>query len=806
MNRIGTIALFCAVSLAGLSAANAAATPTSSTGASDDVGLQEIVVTAQKRSERVQDVPVSVAVVDSKQLEQQNIATTSDLVQAVPTLTVTNFGVFQIRSLGTQGFGKSAEQSVSVVVDGVAMPRPQAYELGNAVFDLDHVEVLAGPQGTLFGKNSSAGVINIVTNTPRLGQLEANAHLDVGNHDYMNANGILNIPLAESAAIRLAVHHTTKGDVVYNTLFHLWDRSADDGIRGRILWQPTDDLTVNLIGDYQKLWSNGVDGIADFAGVAIFRSVPPGSRLEATLASCGIVASPNNNRECADSTYVPGVNRGNVYGAERRGGSLQVDWSFLGGYTLTSISAFRDDVTGDFGVDGDFGGGFADTLPTNILQRNLFPTSLRMFSEEARIASPAKDRINFVAGLYFSKIQSHDHIDQAGAFGLDLGGAEFRRVDDVKSDAKNYGAFGQVNFEATDALRFLVGARVTHDNLSTFSINSFPDAVPAGTFLYTANTGFFSLFPINTCTLAGGNPDVPGSCPAGTSLNDPAKLSTTGYTWKVGAQYRFNPLTMAYATISKGYKGPFINDQASYPISASQLVIRPEPPLAYELGLKSTIFDRLNVAAALFYDKTNDFQTTIYVPPTPPALTSNFIQGNAPYAVSRGLEMSLNGNVTRNFSLNGGLLYDDAHFNNGFLVNCSAGPCPARRQLPYAPKWKANLSGEYRFGFTDWAQGFVQSDLSFSGRYPYSSTPAPDGLESEARYVLGARAGVRFKDDKFEISVFCRNCADRRYPLVVTPDGFASSDGGTFGGATSYVQFLGLSSYRVFGVTLNAKW
>src|SRR5262249_2177860 len=186
------------------------------------------------------------------------------------------------------------------------------------------------------------------------------------------------------------------------------------------------------------------------------------------------------------------------------------------------------------------------------------------------------------------------------------------------------------------------------------------------------------------------------------------------------------------------------------------------------------------------HDKTNDFQTTIYVPPTPPALTSNFIQGNAPYAISEGVEMSLYGNVTKDFSLNGGLLYDNAHFNNGFLVNCSTGPCPARSQLPFAPKWKANLSGEYRHSFAEQATGFLQSDLSFSGVYPYSSTPYPEGLASEPRYVLGARAGVRLHDDKWQISVFCRNCLDKRYATVVTPDGFNASDGGA-GTATAPV-------------------
>ena len=784
--------------------------------AQDDVGPPEIVVTAQKRAENVQDVPIAISVVGGGQLAQQNVVTTSDLIQAVPALSISNFGVFQVRSLGTQGFGRSAEQSVSVVLDGVALPRPQAYELANGLFDVERVEVLSGPQGTLFGKNATAGVINIVSKAPVLGEFEGGMHADVGTHDVINLSGVVNIPIGSTAALRVVGHYNTQGRIVYNTLFNKWDHSSDAGFRARFRWEPSDNLRVNIIGDYQKLESNGVNGMTDFAGVSVIRAAPPGSPLAATLASCGIVAGPKNNKVCGDSLYDPNVKRGDVYGARRRGVSAQIDWDFAEGYTFTSITAYRRDNTGDFDVDGNFAGGFGDTLPDNLLQRNLFPSSARFFSEEMRVQSPATDRVNFVAGLYYSQNHRLDHVDQSGGFGVLGPVLQFRRVNDIDAHAYNYAAFGHVNFQATDQLKVFAGARITRDKFNIISTNSYPEELPAGPFLYTGNLGFFSLYPINSCTFAGGNPgsgnntgspSTPASCPAGTSLTEPARLSKTGVTWKLGAQYDITPQTMVYATFTRGYKGPFINDQSSavggVPVPPELMAVKAEKPDAYEIGLKTRLFNRFNLNVALFNTKANNFQTTVYIPNDLSGLAvSSFFQGNAKYALTRGVDIGLVGNITENFSVNASLLYNQARFNKGFLVPCASeadGTCEARRQMPYAPKWKTTVSGEYKHDIGKGAQAFLQSDLTYTSSYPFGSTPAPETFESGSRYILGARTGLRIDEDRFSISVFCRNCLDKRYPVAVTPYSLG------YPGQGQQAQFLNLGSYRVIGLSVDAK-
>lgn len=774
------------------------------TGQNSELVLKPILVLAEKRTENIQEVPETLTYVSPAQLSAQNVATTSDLVKSVPALTVTSEGAFQIRSIGTQGFGRSAEQSVSVVVDGVVMGRPLAYTLADQMYDLDHVEVLPGPQGTLFGNNADAGVILIVTKAPQLRKYELEAHADLANHDYVNSHVIANAPIGQNAAIRISYHHGSTGHVVYNTFWHKWDYNTDDGVRARLLWRPVDNLSVNLIGDYQSVGSNGVNALADFAGTPVYSYVPPGSPLEATLAGCGITAGPENNRVCGDSLYVPGVDPGQTYGAERGGASLEIDYR-LGNYHLTSITSARKDDTEGFSVHADFAGAEGDTLPLNILQRNLVPSEVKTVSQELRVASPSDDRLNFIAGLYYGSTVSKDEIDQAGQLGAPLGTSEFRRLNTVESTLRNYALYGQANYSAAKDLTLFLGARVTHDQLSDYSFNQFPDAAPGGPYIYTANTGFFSLFPINTCTIAGGNPDSPTTCPTGTNLGAPARLSTTGETFRVGAKYHLSARSMVYGTVSRGYKGPFINDQASYPILASQLVVKPEYPLNLEVGVKSTLFGKFVLDGSVFWDRIKDFQTTEYVPANSVSPVPSYIQGNARYALTQGVQLDLFGQISDQLSMTADVIYDNAHFNSGFLVGCPTGPCEAISQMPYAPVWKATLTGDYHRRITDEIQGFLQSDFVFSSTYPYN--PAPPGPMSGARYLLGARLGVRGSNDRWSVSVFCRNCLDRRYAVQAGPDGFAALDGGaaTATSPAAQQQFLTIDSYRLVGISLNVK-
>jgi iron complex outermembrane receptor protein len=755
--------------------------------------LETVVVTAQRREERLQDVPLTVTVVTSAQLDRQNIAKTSDLVKSVPALNITNYGTIQVRGIGTQGFGISAEGAVSTVLDGVVLGRNGT----NSMFDLERVEVLSGPQGTLFGKNSSAGVLNVVTKAPKFNEYEFIGHVDGGNQDYVHGYAIGNVPIGENAALRVAYHHDAFGGTVYNRFFNKWDKSSDDGVRARLLWQPTDRLALNLIGDYDVTRANGVNGTTfDFAGVAEFLRVNPGSQLAQVLADCGIRTGPQNNSSCANSTFVPGFGD-DVYGDKAGGASLQIDYDLGSGFNFTSITAYRERKAGRFGVDADMAGVSSDSLPSNVFDRNLVPSSSHTVSQEARIESPSDKPLTFQGGIYASRTQSHNVTDQAGQLGIALPAfLEVRRLSTVDNDLQTYAGFGQANYKLTSDFEMFLGARYTYDVVEDLAVITTPDAFNGvtGRYIYVPT---FTFAPVNQLIVNGSG-----------SSDEAARITKSGVSWKLGGIYRATPDATVFATITRGYKGPYINDQASPPIEPGQLLVKAEYPMAYELGLKSTLASNFVFNITAFYTRIKDFQTTVFTPGT---FVNNFIQGNAPHVITQGVEISTFGRLFPGFTFNAGLIYNESNFGKDFSVACfdpttyTNGRCDAVRQLPYAPKWKGTVSGEYSVDLSDRMSGFAQLDFVYASSYPYLSDPLNE-YESPEKKQVGARLGIRSSDDKWGAALFCRNCFDQRYPVTLARDGLAGADGGRVVGLPDPTyQYFNLDSYRVVGVTLDVK-
>ena len=290
--------------------------------------LEDVIVTAQKRPEKLQTVPLAVTAITADSLDQANINNATDIgrlatsLQYAENASVRGTG-FQVRGIGTQTFSNGLEQSVGTVVDGVVMAR-NGMGVGD-LFDIDHVEVLRGPQGMLFGKNASAGVVSIVTTRPT-DKLSAEGRISFGTYNDLRAGAIMNIPVTPQTDFRLAVFSDRRDGLVTNVFDGgQLNNHKESGVTAKLLWRSADDsLTVYVNAD-----SSLRDEACCFWTV---RSVVPGSPLANILASAGINPRPDNSKVDLDA--------GGYSRSTNSGASVELSWR-LGEYGLTSLSAWR---------------------------------------------------------------------------------------------------------------------------------------------------------------------------------------------------------------------------------------------------------------------------------------------------------------------------------------------------------------------------------------------------------------------------------------------------------------------------------
>lgn len=725
-------------------AVNSPADESTADAAQANVG--DIIVTAQRREERLQDVPVTVNVVDSKQLDQQNITSVADLSRTVPALGASFLGTSpSIRGVSTGGFSRSSEEAVSTVLDGVTLGRTAISQL----FDVERVEVLSGPQGMLFGKNASAGVINITTVAPKLGMFEVIGHGDVGSFDYTRGQLTANVPIGDKAALRVSAFEAGDGSLVRNARTGKRNHTDTWGGRARFRAAPTDNLEINLIADFEK-----TTGVGNFPYVfAILPTEDPLGTvtLDTQLAACGIVASPSNTLNCGE-----GISRKTAK-TKRYGFSGQIDYTLPGDYTLTSITAQRNLKTGQFGYYGL--GGDSDLVPADILSRNVTPSRYKVFTQELRVASPSNQPVDFVAGLYYFHSKNHDEIFQAGGLGYLPAGVADARYQIIDIDQESYAAFGQATFRATEKLSLIAGGRFTHDKVSDaapLATAAQLQAILAGQGLIYAPVGFGAGFVAVNTTVKKDN-----------------------FSWRLGARYEASPDFTAFFTASRGYKGPAVSDQGGRRDAQGNAVdpiVLSEFPMSYELGVKATILERrLFVAATLFHTKVKNYQTQVFAPAVG-VLPAGFIQGNAPFIRTQGLDVNIFGRPFDGFTLNAGLLYNDAEYAPDFLVACApqqvtgTGTCSAGRttgpvsQVANAPKFRALLNGEYAAEVADNVTGFIQSDLQYQTKTFTAPNPDPV-LRRPDTIFLNGRVGVRTTDGQVSVSIFARNLLNKKYYL-----------------------------------------
>lgn len=561
------------------------------------------------------------------------------------------------------------------------------------------------------------------------------------------------MPLGEDAALRTTASFTRDPYSIRNGVDRRPNKDVTKSVRARLLWEPSDKLSVDLIADYSRLNEKGG------SGWAVIKATP-GSLLSDQLIACGITPSITNEFGCNND------NRENTYDIWGVSNTLNYD---LGEYTLTSVTSYR-------GYENE-GGADADSTLLDVLNINTSQTKVRNFSQELRLTSPNNRVIEYVLGAYYFNSDQQFSGQQAG--GLGLLPPPLTVGQDFNTDAKasSYALFGQSTINASDKLRFLVGARLNQDKVEASTVRN-------------VHTG--SLAPFGSLSSVNG------------------KVKDTSFSYRLGIQYDLSATNMAYITYNRGNKGPAINDQAPSPLVP--IVIEPEVPNAWEVGLKSSLFDRrLVVNLAAFHTKTTNFQTQFYDPTLP-----GYIFGNAPELTTKGISADFFGRITDDLTFSGGIAFTDAEYGDGYLVTCSqqqtasqgcttvpggstqdAGSFP----LTGAPKVKMNLAFQYERQLTENFDGIAQADISSTSKIFYGEGFDPlNSTESHA--IVGGRIGIKSQDDRWGLSIYARNLFDERVPNLV----FAQPLAAQMGDPSAYVQFYSPDSFRNVGVTLDVNF
>lgn len=718
----------------------------------------DIVVTAQKRSERLVQVPVAVTAVTGDSLASQQIFDTASLVRTVPSLTFqagnnpVNSG-FRIRGVGTQLFGQGVESAVSVVVDGVVAPRQSAGFTDLA--DIERIEVLRGPQGTLFGKNATAGVISVVTARPSStfgGRFDVTA----AEGDEYRAKGTITGPITDTLRARLTGFYNTVGGNLYNVDLK---RDTNDleswGVRGKLEWEPTSTLTFLLAGDYRKSTLTCCSRVP----VSI---VTPAIRA---LLNPAVVPSPENRDVSNDDLSFQRIQAHTV--------SLQGDLD-LGFATLTSITAYQHwQLDGQFEPDGlktdplRYVGNFAYSQ----WNQNANQSRYNNFTQELRLGSNGSSDLTYVIGAFYSHLDLDASLQRRRlrcAAGT-LGSACTGRVTADSSGfdgnliTNNVAVFGQVDWRIAGGLHLLGGLRGQHEK-------------------QTSEGRVFG-------PLVAGDTIFPGTTPNSGSQS----RSDSALTGKAGARYEFNRNLQTYASYTRGYKA-FALDIDATTNFANQRGLDPEHVNAYELGVKwhapRGMFD---INAALFRSDFTNLQVQAIVQDAALGIFQT-IQLNAGKSRSQGLELEATMHPSRDFSVAANFTLIDAKIDvsgqtcplqlqagvpvltgnfpvnscyirrttvNGVSTNSSAIIDVVGGQLPATPRYRVGITPRYDHDFGGFG-AFAQVSLNYQSDSIFSLSQDP--LLKQAGYaIVDASIGFHDPSSRYNLTLFVKNAFDQTY-------------------------------------------
>ncbi|MEM9403843.1 MAG: TonB-dependent receptor [Pseudomonadota bacterium] len=800
--------------------------------------LSEIVVTAQKREESLQDVPISITAVTGETLENNGIISFQGLGERTPNLRVQvaeggPANLIGIRGV-TSGFNRGFEQSVGIVVDDVYSARGEFFRTG--LFDVERVEVLRGPQGTLFGKNATAGLINIVTAAPTE-EFEAEAQARIGTDSLLGATAIISGPLTDRVRARLAYQHFEQDAYLTNT-----GGGADGGetesnnLRVKIEADVSDNLSLGLT--YERLEKNVIGTSQQLllldsgSNVGFFGFNPAANPYDPGNGGAGFIPLFGVSSAEYFRSFDPNIDFNvddfqssdldSFFDTESDNLRLHGNWE-IGDVTLTYVGGLID-LTDVNVFDPDFSGNPYLEGPANVKSEQI--------THELRLASQASDRLEWTLGFFkfdseFSNntpafvfapsvgpapllpvapgvpplpnVLYDDYVNGVGAFGI--------RETGFEQDSEAWAVFAQATFDVTDRFRITVGGRYTDETKTSDQFITSRDGTlrtPGGDLGVTpvVVNGVVNLNPtpaeyanaFDATVVPYCLSDKPQPLYDAAGLGAPCgpgqRRTENDFTPMVNLQFDFTDQINGYVSYSEGFKGGGFNGQARRQAS---LEFEEETVDAFEVGLKSILFDGTMTAnIAVFSSLYENFQTTQFV-------NQVFIVGNAAEVETTGVEFDVMWQATENLFLGVSGAFNNAEYKDFTTAPCTSNqlmalspfappPNPSPRSLcvqdnsgrgvELAPDFSGNIMIAYDIPLSSMPfDAQISTDINYSDEYLLSQDLDPL-LSQDAYSTVNVRLSLLDKNDRWQLALFGRNITDELF--VLTAGGVPAQNGAYF--------------------------
>lgn len=703
--------------------------------------LENVVVTARKREENLQETPISITAISAEMIDQTNMLNVADIEQRTPNLTIraSDNGVSSalqayMRGVGQFDFALTVDPGVGMYVDGVYLARTVGANF--QLSDIEQIQVLRGPQGTLFGKNTIGGAINVTTRRPS-GETAFTGELTGGEYNYLSFDGYMEFPVTDNVAASVAVLAKQSDG------WQKRDRGDDAGNDN--MWA----LRAHLDTDFSEQWNSHL--VVDYTMIDqnVYPQVLTDFDPDAVIAGFYNAAVLGPIGESCCDPHADDIDRSSALNAldKDQSDAWGISWTNTWDFdelTLKSITGYRDMDTESYrDADNDVRDYFSVGSGFDVQQ----------FSQEFLLSNASGSKLDWLAGLYYLK-EDGDHISEVtvgrGLYeAIGVAPLDLTLFYDRTQETTSYAAFFNATWHASDDLRINAAARYTYDEkqMDMYSVkvaSQTPVLIPG--------------------------PTDPADCTDAVAQGNGSFLSCKKdwdeFSPKLGLDYDFNEDLLGYASISGGFRSGVYNGR---PTATAQVSIAdPETLMSYEIGFKSQLWsDRLQINGAMFYNDYQDRQFLVNRSSDSADSALALVVANAADSTMWGGELEFTVLATQGLTISGGLSYIDPEYDSFDAVNPDTGEIEDLSDRPFTsvPEWTANLLAQYVYDMSNEASIRVRGDMSYKDEIFYSDNDESVSFErlNADSYIL-YNAGITYitVDEKWEFGVFGRNLDDTR--------------------------------------------